>query len=186
MRFTARTKAAIATAVVVLAAGFAVIIRSASAHNPAGSIGGACLVMTGLSLIILIFVRRWVTDTSAERRNLAVAQREAQSEQSRYFALQAAAENERCRLSADMAAERARIAATLKAEREKLRAEFEGNRAKELAEAFQTGAEMERAGAFKRKQQPRGNLLKFPQKQPSQPEQEREHERSREHGVVGP
>ncbi|WP_345589199.1 hypothetical protein [Streptomyces marokkonensis] len=141
--------------------------------------------MTGLSLVILIFVRRWVCDTRDERRVLADTQRQAQAEQTRFLALQAAQVNEMGRLTQERAAERARNTATLKAEREKLRAEFQGTRAKELSEAFQTGAEMERAGVFKKRQQPsRGNLLTFPKKQPAAPEAERE--RSREHGVVGP
>ncbi|NEY33030.1 hypothetical protein GTU99_12650 [Streptomyces sp. PRKS01-65] len=182
MEIMARTKAATATAVVVLAAGFAMIIRSAATHNPAGAIGGACLIMVGLTLAILIVVRHWITDTSAERRALAEAQREAQSQQTRYIAAQAAMEVEHGRRTREIEAERARLAATLKAERQKMQAEFEGTRAKELSEAFQTGAEMERAGVFKRQQQPRGNLLRFPQKQPQAPEQER----SRGHGVVGP
>lgn len=185
MGLTASSKAAVATAAGILISGFAVIIRSASAHNAAGSIGGACLVMTGLSLVILILVRFWICNTNEERRMLAAAQREAQSERSRYFAAQAAHTNELGRNRREMAAERARLTATLKAERAKMQAEFDNTRAKELSEAFQTGAEMERAGVFKKRQQPpRGNLLKFPKKQPSAPEAERE--RSREHGVVGP
>lgn len=189
MEFTARTKAAIATAVGILAGGFAVIIRSASGDNVAGSIGGACLVMVGLSLVILIFVRRWVTDTSEERRILGAAQREAQAERTRYVAAQAALENEIGRLTRDMAAERARVAATLKAERAALKAEFEETRAQELSEAFQTGAEMERAGMLKRPQSAGGSVLRFPKGQRGAPAQERgrpERERSREHGVAGP
>lgn len=183
MVLTARTKAAVATAVGLLLVGFAVILRSATLHNPAGSIGGACLVMTGLALAILIFVRRWICDTRDERRALADAQRQAQAEQTRFIALEAAQTNEMGRLSQERKAERARNAAILKAEREKLRAEFANTRTKELSEAFQTGAEMERAGVFRKRQPPaRGNLLTFPKKQPAAPEAER----SREHGVVGP
>ncbi|MFJ8145982.1 hypothetical protein ACIQ6R_13010 [Streptomyces sp. NPDC096048] len=183
MGLTANSKAAVATAAGILISGFAVIIRSASAHNAAGSIGGACLVMVGLTLAILIFVRRWVCDTRDERRILAATQREAQAERTRMIAAQAAQMNEMGRLRQERAAERARNRAILKAEREKLQAEFANTRAKELSEAFQTGAEMERAGVFKKRQQPvRGNLLTFPKKQPAAPEAER----SREHGVGGP
>ncbi|NUS79132.1 MAG: hypothetical protein HOV70_23435 [Streptomyces sp.] len=183
MELTARTKAAVATAVGILISGFAVIIQSTMRDNVAGSIGGACLVMVGLTLAILIFVRRWVCDTRDERRILAATQREAQAERTRYIAAQAAITNELGRNNVEMAAERARIATTLKVERDAMQADFDNTRAKELAEAFQTGAEMERAGVFKRRQQPpRGNLLTFPKKQPAPPEAER----SREHGVVGP
>ena len=175
-------KAAIATAGGILTAGSTVIIRSASTDNVAGSIGGACLVMAGLTLIILIFVRRWVCETGAERQSLGHAQRDAQDERSRYIALKAALEGEHARLTRDMAAERAGVAATLRAERAKMTAEYRENRAKELSEAFQTGVEMERAGMLKRRQLQRGNLLKFPGPQAEMPDQAR----SREHGVVGP
>ncbi|WP_159027860.1 hypothetical protein [Streptomyces pactum] len=159
------------------------IIQHASHNNVAGSIGGACLVMVGLSLVILILVRIWICNTNEERRILAAAQREAQSERTRYIAAQAAHTNELGRNRREMAVERARLAATLRAERAKMQAEFDNTRAKELSEAFQTGAEMERAGVFKKRQQPvRGNLLTFPKKQPAAPEAER----SREHGVGGP
>ncbi|MFE2353411.1 hypothetical protein [Streptomyces parvulus] len=161
------------------------IIHSTARDNVAGSIGGACLVMVGLTLAILIFVRRWVCDTRDERRILAATQREAQAERTRYIAAQAGLTNESTRLNREIAAERTRILTTLKVEREAMAADFDNTRAKELAEAFQTGAEMERAGVFKHRQQPpRGNLLTFPKKQPAAPEPERE--RSREHGVVGP
>ncbi|MFD4257783.1 hypothetical protein ACFWR9_09125 [Streptomyces sp. NPDC058534] len=166
-----------------MATGFAVIVRSTSHDNVAGSIGGACLVMVGLTLAILIFVRRWVCDTRDERRILAATQREAQAERTRYIAAQAGLTNESGRMNREMAAERARVTATLKVEREAMQADFEGTRAKECAEAFRTGAEMERAGVFKKRQQPlRGNLLTFPKQQPEAPEPER----TREHGVVGP
>lgn len=182
MDYTARTKAAVATAVGILIAGFAVVLRSAALHNPAGSIGGACLVMLGLTLAILIFVRHWVCETSGERQALGQAQHEAQDERSRYIALKAALESEHGRRIRDLAAERAGITATLRAERAKMAAEFRENRAKELSEAFQTGVEMERAGTLKRRPPQRGNLLRFPGPQTETPEQER----SREHGVVGP
>ena len=138
--------------------------------------------MVGLSLVILIFVRRWVCETNAERQALTQAQRDAQGERSRYIALKAALEGEHGRRVRDMAAERAGIAATLRAERAKLAAEYRESRAKELSEAFQTGVEMERAGMLKRRQTPRDNLLKFPGRQTERPDQER----SREHGVVSP
>jgi hypothetical protein len=183
MEFTAGSKTAITTAVGILLAGFAVIIRSASRDNVAGSIGGACIVMVGVSLVILLFVRYWVVNTSEERRVLAAAQRQAQEERTQYIAAKAALENEHGRLNRDMAAERARIRAALKVEQAKMRAEFDEERATLAAEAFRTGVEMERAGMLKPDRQPAGNLIKFP-KQVPQPAPARE--RSREHGVVGP
>ncbi|MFD8254667.1 hypothetical protein [Streptomyces werraensis] len=182
MELSTRTKTTTAVAAGILLAGFAVILASAPHDNLAGAIGGACLVMVGLSLTILTFVCHWVSNTAEERRILGAAQREAQAERSRYFAAQAALENERGRLLRDLAAERASIAATLAAERAAMAAEFQETRATELSEAFQTGVEMERTGMLQRRQPQRGNLLKFPGRQPSAPARTQE----REHGVVGP
>lgn len=183
MGVTAGNKAATATTAGILIAGFAVIIRNTAHDNVAGAIGGACLVMVGLSAVILVMVRHWVMNTGEERRILAAAQREAQAERSRYFAAQAALENEQGRLNRDMAAERARMTATLTAERAKMRAEFEEERTQLVTDAFRTGVEMERAGDLKPQTPVRGNLIPFPEKQPGRVPQQ---ERSREHGSVGP
>lgn len=186
MEFTASSKTATATAAGILITGFAVILRSVSGDDVAGSIGGACLVMVGLSLVILVFVKHWVVNTSAERRALAVTQQLAQDERTKYVAAQAILEGDQVRLYRDLAAEKASLAAAIVAERKKMRADFEEERATICAEAFQTGAEMERAGMLKPGKQPqRGNLIRFP-KQEQQPVQAPQRERSREHGVVGP
>lgn len=183
MGLSTSSKAAAGAAAGVLAIGAAVITRSVDDDDIAESIGGACLVMVSLSTVICVLVRHWVTNTSEERQVLAAAQREAQGERSRYFAAQAALENERARLTRDMAAERARNTATLAAERDKMQAEFEEQRAQLASEAFRTGVEMERAGMLKPGQQPAcGNLIQFP----DHPGRAPERERSREHGVVGP
>ena len=184
MEFTASSKAAAATAAGILIVGFAVIIRSASNDDVAGSIGGACLVMAGLTAVILVLVRHWIRNTAEERRILGAAQREAQAERSRYFAAQAALENEMGRLNRDMAAERHRIATTLVAERAQMNREFKERHAVSVAEAFRTGVEMERAGMLKPDQPVvPANLIEFPRQHPDRQE---ERARSREHGVVGP
>ncbi|MFI2761327.1 hypothetical protein ACH5A3_21035 [Streptomyces echinatus] len=170
-------------AAVLLTSGFAAIIRSSSNDNVAGSIGGACLVMVALTITICVLVRHWIVNTNTERAILAAAQREAQAERARYFAAQAALENEQGRLNRDMAAERARIARSLIAQEAKLRTKFEEERAELAAEAFRTGAEMERAGMLKPgAEKARGVLIRFPR----HPEHAAETERSREHGNVGP
>ncbi|MFF6829579.1 hypothetical protein [Streptomyces longwoodensis] len=190
MEFTASSKAAIGTAAGVLVSGFAVIIRSASGDNIAGSIGGACLVMVALTLVILVLVRRWIINTAEERRILAACQREAQSERARYIAAQAALEGEMGRLTRDMAAERSAIRAALIEDRRRMRAEFEEERTQLAADAFQLGAQMERNGDLKKKQQPESaNLIPFPKQERQRaqdPQDQPHHERSREHGVVGP
>ncbi|MEV3857794.1 hypothetical protein AB0J38_26145 [Streptomyces sp. NPDC050095] len=186
MGLTAGTKSAVVIAAGILASGFAVILRTTVSSNVAGAVGGASLVMVGLIGLLMLFLRHWVTTTSEERRALAEAQGEAQAERSRYVALQAANESEHGRVLRDVAATRAALKATLDSERRKLRAEFAGTRATELAEAFQTGVEMERSGALQATRSQRGNLIPFPGLPGQQSVPAAERERSREHGSVGP
>lgn len=180
---TVGTKAATTTAATITAAGFAVILHSTMRGNAAGSIGGTCLVMAALTLIVLTVIRRWVVDTREERRTLATATQQAQAEQTRYIAVQAALESERGRLTRDAAADRAHTAARLAAERKAMESEFEEQRARLAAESFRTGVEMERSGALKPQPHATGNLIRFPRQQPDQAP---ERERSRGHNVVGP
>jgi hypothetical protein len=144
------------------------------------SLGGTSLVIAALTLIALAVIRTWIGDVRDERRELADSRRQADAEQRRYFALQAALNGEKTRLTRDMALERARIAATLIAEREAMGREFEERRLDEQKEAFQAGIDMERAWRTVKPDTPiPANLIQFPRQQPDQ-------ERSREHGVVRP
>lgn len=186
MEFTATCKAASIIAAVILISGFAAIIRSTSHDDVAGSIGGACLVMVALTITICVLVRHWIVNTNTERTGLAAATREAQAQRAFYQAAQCALENEQGRLNRDMAIERAKIAKTLITERAKMTAEFNEERALLAADAFRTGVEMERAGALKRAPQPPANLIPFPKQEKPQQASAPQHERSREHGVVGP
>jgi hypothetical protein len=149
-------------------------------HNEAApSVGGAFLTITALALLTLVTIRKWIVDTSAERRTLAEAQRHAEDERSRYVTLQAALTNEQGRLSRGMAAERAGLTARLNAEREVMQAELEESRATIISETMEDTVRMMLGGKFAPEPAATCNLIQFPQQQP-------ERERSREHGVVGP
>jgi hypothetical protein len=182
LEFTATSKACTAMAAGILISGFAIIISSTFTDNVAGSIGGACLVMVALTIIICVLVRHWISNTELERTALAAAQREAQAQRATYQAAQCALENEQGRLNRDVAAERARITAALLATEAKLRADFEEERAQLAAEAFRTGAEMERAGMLRPDAEVRGNLIPFPRELT----RDADRERSRAPGHVGP
>lgn len=134
--------------------------------------------MVALTLIALLFIHHWFTNTSEERRALADATRAADDERNRYFSLEAALENEHGRRTQAVAAERASLAVRLATEREALRSEFEERRASLIAETMEATFRMKLNGGF---DQPsgKGNLIQFPQQQP-------ERERSRGHNVVGP
>jgi hypothetical protein len=149
------------------------------------AIGGGTLAVISLCVICTVLIRRWIVDTSEERRVLATAQRQASEERTRYIASQAALENERVRQQRDMAAERRRLAATLKTERKALAVEFEEQRATLISETMEATVLMMRGGKLTPPREANANLIRFPERLPHQaPAGERA--RSREHGVVGP
>lgn len=173
------TKATATAAAVAVAIGLTVILYSITHGNLPHSIGGLGLTVLGLTVLVLINIRQWITDTSAERALLAAAQREAQNQKNVYITAQAALENEQGRLAQDLAAERAALDARLAAEREALRDEFEERRATLQAETMEATVMMLRGDGFA--PSTTGQLIQFPKQHPQQ-----ERHRSREHGVVGP
>jgi hypothetical protein len=181
------TRATAVSAAVFLLGGIAVILHGIIQGDLTRALSGTCLTLPALTLIALVFVRRWVCDTHDERRALAAAQLEAERQRTRYVAAQAALENEQQRLHRDIAAERARIAAQLKAERANLDAEFEERRATLVSETMEATFLMMRSGKLAPDEPRQGKLIHFPKDFPIQePAPARQRDRSREHGVVGP
>ncbi|MHB9857694.1 hypothetical protein [Streptomyces sp. YIM S03343] len=166
----------------VLLAGLSVITYGVITDDISRSVSGACLTMPALTLIALVMVRRWVSDTRDERRVLADARLAAEQERFRYVAGQAAQETEQGRMSQAQAAERARLTAQLKRERAAMQAEFEEQRASLISETMEATVLMFHDGKFTPDMLPRGRVIRFPKQDPAagQPE------RSRAHGVVGP
>jgi hypothetical protein len=185
MDVTAGTRATAISAAVVLAAGVTIILYGVVRDDLPRALGGACLTMPAMTLIALVAIRRWVTDTSEARRLLAASIREAQAERSRYVAAQAALENEQGRLTRDAAADRARAAAAAIAEREALHQQFEENRAQLVCETFELAFEMARRAPDEhaRAEDKRDVVIQFPTQQQ---EQAPARARSRGHNVVGP
>jgi hypothetical protein len=180
-RATSR-KTTAATAAVVMVVGLSVILCSVIDDDLTRALGGACLTVSALTLLALVAIRTWITDTSEERRDLAAATREAQAEHTTYIAAKAALEGEQGRFARDMAAERARLAAMLRAEREALAAEFAEKRTQIECEAFELGWKMalsNKRGEHAKTPAAQGEIIHFPTQQP-------ERARSRGHGVVGP
>lgn len=157
----------------------AATLHAVARNNPAQALAGLCLAMIALTLIALLFIHRWFTNTSAERRTLADATRAADEERNRYVSLKAALENEHGRLSQAMAEERAGLDARLATEREALRSEFEERRASLISQTMEATVRMFRNGKFAPQSSAKGNLIPFPQQQPDR-------ERARGHNVVGP
>ncbi|MFJ9029752.1 hypothetical protein ACIRQP_14710 [Streptomyces sp. NPDC102274] len=118
--------------------------------------------MTALTLIALVAIRSWTTDTREERQRLADAQREADTERSRSVASQAALEVERSRIQRDAAAEWARIEARLQTERQAMRAQLEEERAKMACESLETAFRMINAGLFEDRPAGHGKVIGFP------------------------
>jgi hypothetical protein len=171
------------TAALAAVGGLALTVHGLTGDRPLCSFSGVTLVMVALTAIILIVIRKWVTDTSDERRLLAASQREAQAERGRYLAAKAALVNEQARMSKDIAAERAALTARLKSEREAMQAEFDAALGEVSADAMNIAMSWVHGGKFAPPQPQQGNLIQFPHQQPQgQPQRER----SREHGVVRP
>ncbi|MFZ3556423.1 MULTISPECIES: hypothetical protein [unclassified Streptomyces] len=174
---------AAAGAAVTLLAGPALIATGVLTSRPASALAGVAMAMVGLTLTILLVVRGWVTNTSADRARLAQDQREAREEKARYFAAQAALENEQARLHRDLRGERAALARRIKAEREALAAEFEERRAELISETMEATVRMFHDGKFAPSSETGGTLIEFP-KQHDQAEPEPSGVRER--GVAGP
>lgn len=181
MYFTSGTKVTVLVSAVVVLAGLAVVLHGIVYADLSHSIGGLGIAMTGLCVMALAVIRHWVTNTCAERRALAEAQDKAQAERSSYIAEKALLENERGRLSRDVATERSRIATLIKAERAAYIREFEERRATLISETMEATFLMIRDGKFAPTQSGNGTLIHFPN-QHQQPARER----SREHGAVHP
>lgn len=179
MYLAGSTRNTAATGAAVTLGGLATVIHGIIRNNPAHSAGGGFVALAGLTVIALVVLHQWITDTRDERRTLAAAQREAQGRKDTYLAAKAALENEQGRLNRDMAAERANLDARLKAEREAIAADFEERRAALIAETMEATLLMVHNGNLA--PQPSAKLIQFPHQQT-----ERQPERSREHGVVGP
>lgn len=179
MDFTGGTRATAAIGAGTLLTGAAVTLHAVTRSNPAQTLGGLGLTMIGLTILALLFIHHWFTNTSEERRTLADATRAADEERNRYVSLKAALENEHGRLSQAMAEERADVAARLAEERESLRSEFEERRNSLIKETMEVTVRMFRNGKFAPQPTAKGNLIPFPQQQPDR-------ERARGHNVVGP
>lgn len=187
MDLTGSTRATITASAAGLLGGALASVYGVARSSVPHSLTGLGLIVTASTAIALAILREWIVDTKDERRYLAAAQRQAESQHSQYFAARANLENEMVRNARDMAAERAANAASLVKEREALRAAFEADRLQQSQKAFRLGAQMERAGMLKPDEPAPTNLIQFPHQQP-EPQEHPQPERTRpsEHGVGGP
>lgn len=164
-------------------AGLTAILYGMARDDLPRAIGGLALTVTALTIIGLLVIRRWVTDTRDERRFLAATQRQAEAERATYVAAKAALVSEQGRLLQDVAAERAALTARLATEREAMQEEFDRARGEISADAMEQLASWITGGKVRPPDRPKNNLIRFPKQQPeTHPQQER----SREHGAVRP
>lgn len=133
-------------AALITSAGLAIVLYGIITENLERTVGGAIFTMTALTLIALVLIRRWVTNTTAERQRLGDAVREADAERMRYVAAQAALEVERSRLRRDSAVEREQLAARLATERTAMEAQFEEGRTKLVCDTVETTVQLVREG----------------------------------------
>jgi hypothetical protein len=164
-----------------LLAGLITVLHGTYRGDLGHTVGGTCLTLIALTSLALVFIRKWVIDTNDERRILAAAQRSAEAERARYFAAQAALENEQGRLRQDITAERQANAVRLKTEREALANEFEAKRGELAAEAMEVAVRLVCGKKLDPRQVATAKLIQFPQNLPHQ-----QHDRARERGEVAP
>lgn len=181
MRLANGTGIAAVTAATVMFGGMALALNGIATSQVPRSLGGVGAIMTALTMVVLLVIHKWVTDTRTERALLAAAQREAQEERARYIAAQSALESERTRMRRDLDAEHVALLERARVEREALDDEFEERQSDLVNETMEATVRMFYDGKFAPDVRRRGTLIQFPQQQP---QEQRSH--SREHGVVGP
>lgn len=179
MELTGGTRATATTAGTILLGGLALTTYGAIRNNTAHSLSGTCFTIAAITVIVLLTIRHWVVDTSAERRRLAEDQRRTQDEYASYIALKAALEVEQGRLRQDINAEHAALDERLAAERAAMQEEFELARVELSNEAMRIAFSWVKSGEVRPPERAKTNLIPFPQHESQQ-------ERAREHGVVGP
>lgn len=179
MKFTGGTRATATASGTVLLGGLALTLYGIVLDDYTRALGGTCLTVTACTAIVLVTIRRWITNTSNERLNLATAERRAQDEYASYIALKAALEVEQGRLRQDISAESAALTERLAVERRKAEEDFEEQRAALISETMEATVQMFHNGKFAPDVAAAGKLIPFPQQEPQR-------QRAREHGVVGP
>jgi hypothetical protein len=185
MVLTSGMRATATTAAAVLLGGLGLTLHGVSDGHHQCSLAGVVLCMVALTVIVLTVIHHWITDTRAECAALASAERAAQTERLRYVAARAALQSEQSRLYRDLAAERAADAERLEVERAAMQEQFELARSQVAAEAMQTLASWVVNGKVRPPEARTGNLIRFPQQQPT-PAPQPQTERSREHGAARP
>lgn len=179
MNLTGGTRATATAAGTVLLGGLALTLYGIIRDDFTPALGGTCLTVTALTVTTLVIIRRWIIDTSNERRALAEAERRAQDEYATYIALKAALLNEQGRLRQDISAEAAALTERLAVERRQTEAEFEERRAALISETMEATVLMIRGNKFAPTACGTGKLIPFPKQEPHR-------QQAREHGVVGP
>jgi adenylosuccinate lyase len=135
--------------------------------------------MPGLTLIILAYVKGWITDTAAERARLAAATRHADELATRYLAGMAGLEIERQRVRRDAEAEREANLQQLKAAQAAMTERMEEERAKIVVDSLNTAFRLINSGAMDEpKAAEHAKVIDLALARPS--------ERVRERGSVGP
>ncbi|MFB7285498.1 hypothetical protein [Actinacidiphila glaucinigra] len=157
---------AISTATVVaFAAGLAVVLWSIWESRAAHAAGGAVIAMTAALVHALNLIKRWVTDTTAERNAALSTIRAAEDERTRQVALQAATTVERDRLRRETTACLQRAATQVEAERRKLQAKFDADHDRMLAESLETAFLMIKNGILAEPDR-RRTVVPFPTQHP--------------------
>jgi len=183
---TSSTRATYTTTLLLLA-GLGLTLHAAWRDQLTHALAGVVLTMIALTAIILTTLKRWITSTTAERADLADAQRAAHTEHDRYLAARADLEAEQVRFTRDMAAQRRQLVETLKVERQAMQDEFARLTGELSADATAIALSWIQGNKLCPPERQRDNLIRFPKQTEEQaPAPQGQSERAREHGVVRP
>ncbi|MEU9000477.1 hypothetical protein [Streptomyces sp. NPDC048551] len=158
--------AAVAGAAMTFSAG--VVAYGIADSNITAATGGGLVALAAAAMMSLAKMRAWTVDTSAERRQLAEALRQAQNEETRYVAAQGAQAEEHRRRLRDLEGDRARFEQHLIAAKAALEEQFEANREALIVESMELGIRLYRAGLLKAPAEAaEAKILRLPGQQPT-------------------
>ncbi|MGW1840871.1 hypothetical protein [Streptomyces sp. NPDC002067] len=129
-----------------ITAGAAVIAAAMRYDKAATAVAGVAVILLVLTWLVMVYLRRWICDTTAARERYDATRSDLDAERRSYVAFQAALQGERDRLRAELAAGRAALEERLRIERERLAQEFDDQRAELIRSTFESAVDLVQRG----------------------------------------
>lgn len=143
-------------------------------HSIEATVGGGFAALAAAAMLTLAKVRAWTVDTSAERRQLEDAKRQAHDTHTRYVAAEGALSEEHRRRVRDLEAERMICRQQLEAAKAALEAKYQDRREVLILESMQTAIKLHLDGLLNAPPaNPEAKIMPFPTQGMAQPTRER-------------